>query len=91
MWWTKELNKLRNNTRRKPGVALRQNVPEHRESAGTPTEGRMYYDHRGNENNSNKSVGDVLGSANTGNSDGVCSPDGRILPKAKSEKPRNRA
>ncbi len=34
--------------------------------AGTPAESRLYYDHRGNENNSNKSVGDVSGSANTG-------------------------
>ncbi len=32
MWWTKELNKLRKNTRRKLRVALRQNVPEHWES-----------------------------------------------------------
>ncbi len=39
-----------------------------------------YYDHRGNANNSNKSAGDVLGSANTGNSGGVCSTDGSILP-----------
>ncbi len=29
MWWTKKLNKLRKNTRRKLRVALCQNVPEH--------------------------------------------------------------
>ncbi len=40
----------------------------------------MYYEHRSNENNSNESVGDVLGSANTKNSGGVCSTDGSILP-----------
>ncbi len=52
----------------------------------------MYYDHRSNENNSNKSVGDVLGSVNTGNSGGVCSTDGNIsLTETKSETPRNRA
>ncbi len=54
--------------------------------AGTSAEGCMYYDHRGNENNSNKSVGDVLGSANTGNSGGVCSTYGSIPPtETKSE------
>ncbi len=46
--------------------------------AGTPAESRMYYDHRGNENNSNKSVGDVPGSVNTGNGGGVCSIDGSL-------------
>ncbi len=40
----------------------------------------MYYDQRGNENNSNKSVGDVRWSANIGNSGGVCNTDGSILP-----------
>ncbi len=60
--------------------------------AGTPAEGRMYDDHRGNENSSNKSVGDVLRSANNGNDDGVCSTDGSIpLTETKSEKPKNRA
>ncbi len=32
MWWTKQLNKLRKNARRKLRVALCQNVPEHWES-----------------------------------------------------------
>ncbi len=32
----------------------------------TPAKSNMCYDHRGNENNSNKSV-DVLGSVHTGN------------------------
>ncbi len=32
LWWTKELNKLRKNTRRKLSAVLRQNVPEHWES-----------------------------------------------------------
>ncbi len=32
MWWTKEPNKLRKNTRRKLRVVLRQNVPEYWES-----------------------------------------------------------
>ncbi len=51
----------------------------------------MHYDHRGNENNSNKSAGDALGSANIQNSSGVSSTDGSITPtKARSEKPRNR-
>ncbi len=51
----------------------------------------MYYDHRGNENNSNKSAGNVLGSVNTLNGSGVCSTDDNILPtKARFEKPRNR-
>ncbi len=59
--------------------------------ARTFTEGRMYYDHRGNENNSNKSAGDALGSANTWNGGGVCGIDGSIPPtEARSEKPRNR-
>ncbi len=45
----------------------------------------------GNENNSNKNAGDVLGFANTRNSGGVCSTVGSIPPtKARSEKPRNR-
>ncbi len=58
---------------------------------GMSTEGHMHYDHRGNENNSNKSAGDVLGSANTLNGGGVCSTDGSIPPtEARSEKPRNR-
>ncbi len=52
----------------------------------------MYYDHMSNENNSNKSIGDGLGSANTGNSGRVCSTDGSIPPtETKSEKPKNRA
>ncbi len=46
----------------------------------------MYYDHRGYENNSNKSVGDVLGSANTGNGGGVYGTNGSIpLTKTKSK------
>ncbi len=50
------------------------------------------YDHRDNENNSNQSVGDILGSANTENGGGVSSTDSSISPiKTKSEKPRNRA
>ncbi len=52
----------------------------------------MYYDHRGNENNSNKSAEDVLGSANTGNGSGVCSTDGSIPSTGtKSEKPKARS
>ncbi len=59
--------------------------------AGMPAEGRMYYDLSGNENNSNKSLGDFLGSANTGNGSGVCSTDGSIpLTGTKSKKSRNR-
>ncbi len=51
----------------------------------------MYYDHRGNEENSNKSVGDVLGSANTWNGVGVYSADGSIPPtEVRSEKLRTR-
>ncbi len=38
----------------------------------------MHYDHGGNENNSNKSAGNAVGSANTRNSGGVCSTDGNI-------------
>ncbi len=54
-------------------------------------EGRMHYDHRGNENNSNKSAADALGSANTWNGGGVCSTDCSIPPtETRSEKPRNR-
>ncbi len=34
---------------------------------GMSAEGRMHYDETGNENNSNKSAGDALGSANTQN------------------------
>ncbi len=60
--------------------------------AGTPAEGCMYYDHRGNENNSNRSVGAVPGSTNTENGGGVCSTDGSIpLTETKSEEPRKRA
>ncbi len=44
-----------------------------------PTEGRVHYDHRGNESNSNKS-GDVLGSAITWDGDGGCSIGGSISP-----------
>ncbi len=57
----------------------------------TSVEGRMHYDLRGNENNSNKSAEDALGSANVQNGGGVCSTDGRIPPtKARSEKLKNR-
>ncbi len=50
--------------------------------ARTSVEGHMYYDHRGYENNSNKSAGDVLGSANTWDGGGVCSIGGSIrLPR----------
>ncbi len=34
---------------------------------GTFAEGYMHYDHEGNENNSNKSAGDTLGSTNNQN------------------------
>ncbi len=55
---------------------------------GTSVEGRMHYDHRGNENNSNESTGDALGSANIWNSGGVYSTDGSRLPtEVRSEKP----
>ncbi len=37
--------------------------------------GHMHYDHRANENNSNKSARDALGSANVWNSSGICSTD----------------
>ncbi len=54
--------------------------------AGTPAENCMHYYHRGNENNSNKSAEDVLGSANTWNSDGVRSTNGSMsTTKTKSE------
>ncbi len=46
---------------------------------GTSAAGRMHYDRRGNENNSNKSAGDALGSANTRNGGGVCSTDGSLM------------
>ncbi len=60
--------------------------------AGTSAEDHIYYDCRGSENNSNKSAGDVLGSAITWNGVGVCLIDGSIPPtNAKSEKLRNRA
>ncbi len=47
---------------------------------GTSVEGSMHSDHRGDENNYNKSVGDALGSANSRNVGGVCSTSGRIWP-----------
>ncbi len=54
--------------------------------------GPHVYGHRANENNSNKSAGDVLGCANTWNSGEVWSTDDSITPtEAKSEKPRNNA
>ncbi len=60
------------------------------ERAGTSAKSCAYYDHRGNENK--KSTRDVLGSANTWNSGGVCSVDGSIPPmRITFEKPRNRA
>ncbi len=40
----------------------------------------MYYDDRGNENNSSNSAGDFFGSANTWNGYGVCSSDDSIPP-----------
>ncbi len=45
---------------------------------GTSAEGSMHSDNKGNENNSNKSIGDALGSANSRNVGGVCSTGGRI-------------
>ncbi len=58
---------------------------------GTSAEGRKHYDHRINENNSNKSAEAAVGSANTRNGGGVCNTDGSIPPiKARSEEPRNR-
>ncbi len=47
---------------------------------GTSAEGSMHSDHRGDENNSNRSVGDVLGSANSWNVGEVCSTGRRIWP-----------
>ncbi len=50
-----------------------------------------HYDHRGNENNSNKKVREAFGFANVRNSSGVCSTDGNIPPiEDRSEKPRCR-
>ncbi len=43
-------------------------------------EGDTHYSHRGNENNSNKSIGDALGSANSRSVGGVFSTGGRIWP-----------
>ncbi len=40
----------------------------------------MHYDHRGNENNPDKSAGDALGSANIQSGGEVCSTDGTIPP-----------
>ncbi len=60
--------------------------------AGTPTEVRMYYDHRGKEDNSNESAGNVLGSAITGNGGGVGSTNGSIpSTEAKFEKLKKKA
>ncbi len=53
----------------------------------TSAEGSMHSDHRGDENNSNKSGGDALESANSRNVGGVCSTDGRIWPSKPD--PRN--
>ncbi len=39
--------------------------------AGIPAECRMYYDHKGNQDNFKKSAGDVLGFAISGNDGGV--------------------
>ncbi len=47
---------------------------------GTSAEDSMHSDQWGNENNSNRSVGDVLGSANSRNVGGVCSTGERIWP-----------
>ncbi len=47
---------------------------------GTSAEDRMHYDHRCNENNSNKSAVDTHGSANTRNGGGICSTDDSIPP-----------
>ncbi len=44
----------------------------------TSAEGHTHHDHRGNENNSNKSAVDVLRSVNFRNSGGMCSTDGSI-------------
>ncbi len=48
----------------------------------TSTEGRMHYGHRLNENNSDKSVRDALGSTNILNSGGVWSTDDSIPPRS---------
>ncbi len=54
---------------------------------GMSAEGRMHYNYRDNENNSNKNTEDALGSTNTRNSGGVFITDGSIcLPRAD---PRN--
>ncbi len=47
---------------------------------GMSAEGSMYSDHRGDENNSNKSVENALGSASSRNVGGVCNTGGRIWP-----------
>ncbi len=44
---------------------------------GTSAEGSIHADHRGDENNSNKSVVDALGFANSRNVGEVCSPGER--------------
>ncbi len=56
---------------------------------GTSAEGSMYSDHRGDENNSNKSVGNALESANSRNV-GLQHWWTHMAYKAKSEKPRKR-
>ncbi len=51
----------------------------------------MHSDHRANENNSNKSAGDALGSANIWNGVEGCKTDDSIPPtEARAEKPRNK-
>ncbi len=47
---------------------------------GTAAEGSAHSDHRGDENNSDKSVGDALGSADSRNVGKVCSTGGRVWP-----------
>ncbi len=54
---------------------------------GTFTEGSMHSDDRGDENSSNKSVGDALGSANSWTVGRVCRTVGRIWPRKPD--PRN--
>ncbi len=60
--------------------------------ARTPAKYRMYYDHRGNENNSDKSAGDILRSAYTWNGGDVRNTDDSVSPTMiRSEKLRYKA
>ncbi len=55
---------------------------------GMPADSNMHFDHRGNENNSNKRTGDVLESTTTWGDGGGCNIGGSKPPnKAKSNNP----